>query len=126
MLHELGDDRFGLQIVISIVIVAFVAYGAVEALDDDVRFGVLRLRLDIDQVLRRDFRDHGAHPFHFRLVPRFRIIFTRRTLRIAVSAPPPSRPGLPPAIDKTPRAPGRAVGTPRSPSRRPDTPRAKS
>jgi hypothetical protein len=36
MLHELGDDRFGLQVIIPVVVVAFVAHGAIEALDDAV------------------------------------------------------------------------------------------
>ena len=32
MLHELGDDRFGLQIVACVEVIAFVAHGAIEAL----------------------------------------------------------------------------------------------
>jgi len=42
MMHELRDDRFGLQIIVAVVVVAFIAYGAVEALHDAVRFGVAR------------------------------------------------------------------------------------
>jgi hypothetical protein len=36
MMRELADDRFGLQIVIPVVIVAVVAHGAVEAFTDTV------------------------------------------------------------------------------------------
>ena len=54
VLHELGDDRFGLQVVIAVVVVALVAYGAVEAFDDAVRFRMSGPRFDVDQVMRLD------------------------------------------------------------------------
>jgi hypothetical protein len=56
MLHELGDDRFGLQIVVSVMVVGFLAHGAIEALDDAIGFRVPRFGLDIDQVVRLDDR----------------------------------------------------------------------
>jgi hypothetical protein len=33
MVHELGDDRLGLQIVVAVVVVTFVTHGAIEAFD---------------------------------------------------------------------------------------------
>ena len=54
ILHELGDDRFGLQVVIAVSVVALVAYGAVEAFDDAIRLRMSGPRFDIDQVVRLD------------------------------------------------------------------------
>ncbi len=48
MLHELGDDRLSLQVIVSVVVVGFISYGAIESLDDTVRFRVPRFGLDID------------------------------------------------------------------------------
>jgi len=31
--HQLGNDRFGLQVIISVVVVSFGAHGSIEALD---------------------------------------------------------------------------------------------
>ena len=56
MVHKLGDDRFGLQIVAAVVVVALGAHGAIEALHDTVRFGMPRLGLDVDQVMGFDDR----------------------------------------------------------------------
>ena len=56
MLHDLGDDRLGLQVIVSVVVVGFISYGAIESLDDTVRFRVPRFGLDIDQVVRFDDR----------------------------------------------------------------------
>src|SRR5271168_3919075 len=56
MLHERGDDPFGLQIIITIIVVALVAYRAVEALDDAVRLRMSGPRFDIDEVMRFDHR----------------------------------------------------------------------
>src|ERR1017187_9528517 len=56
MLHELGDDRFGLQVIISVVVVALVTHGAVEALYDAVRFRVAPFGFDINQIVRLDDR----------------------------------------------------------------------
>lgn len=60
MLHEVGDDPFGLQIIITVIVVALIAYGAVEAFDDAVRFRVSGPRFDIDQVMRLDRRGDVA------------------------------------------------------------------
>ena len=80
MLHKLADDRFGLQIIISVVVVAFVAHSAVEALDDAVGFRMPRFGFNIDQVVRLDDRRDIAinelatvvvhHP-GFGILPRF-------------------------------------------------------
>src|SRR5271156_2899819 len=56
MLHERGDDPFGLQIIITVIVVALVAYRAVEALDDAVRLRMSGPRFDIDEVMRFDHR----------------------------------------------------------------------
>ena len=53
-MHELRDDRFGLQVIVAVVVVAFISHRAIEALHDAVRFGVARFGLDIDQVVRLD------------------------------------------------------------------------
>jgi hypothetical protein len=60
MLHELGNDRFGLQVIISVVVVALVTHGAVEALHDAVRFGVAPFGFDIDQIVFLDDRGDVA------------------------------------------------------------------
>ena len=54
MVHELGDDRFCLQIVAAVVIATLVAYRASEAFHDAVGFGVPRLGFYADQVVRLD------------------------------------------------------------------------
>ena len=60
MLHKLGDDRFGLQIIRSVVVVAFVAHSPVDALDDAVGFWMPRFDFNIDQVVRLDDRRENA------------------------------------------------------------------
>src|SRR5690242_2555051 len=56
VVHELGDDRLGLQIVAAVVVVTFVTHSAVEAFRDAVGFGMAWLSLDADQVVRLDDR----------------------------------------------------------------------
>src|ERR1035441_3002724 len=83
MLHELGDDRFGLQVVLAVVVVGLIAHRAVEALDDAVGFRMPRPRLDIDQTMRLDDRSHVAIDELTTMIvndPRFgvRVYFQRR------------------------------------------------
>ena len=56
VLHEVGDDRFGLQIIITVIVVALIAYGAVEAFDDAIGLRMSGPGFDIDQVMRLDHR----------------------------------------------------------------------
>lgn len=53
MVHKLTDDRFGLQI-LAVIVIALSAHRAVEAFNDTVGFGMPRLGLDVDQVVRLD------------------------------------------------------------------------
>ena len=63
MMHELGDDRFGLQIVTSVGIVALGAHGAIEALHDTMRFWMPRPRFDVEPH-RAFSRPHGKVRVH--------------------------------------------------------------
>ena len=56
MMYESRNDRFGLQIILAIVVIAFSAHGTIETLDDTIRLGVSGLRLDLDQVVGFDHR----------------------------------------------------------------------
>jgi hypothetical protein len=52
MMHEPADDRFSLQIVVSVVVIALGSYRAVEALDDAIRVGYqLQLVLNLKRQL---------------------------------------------------------------------------
>jgi len=66
-MHELGDDRLGLQVIISVIVVAFVADRAVEALHDAVRLRVPRSGLDVDEVVGLD--DGGDIAIHELVAP---------------------------------------------------------
>ena len=54
MMYESRNDRFGLQIILAIVVIAFSAHGTIETLDDAVQLGVSGFRLDLDQVVGFD------------------------------------------------------------------------
>ena len=60
MVHEPGDHPFGLQIVVAIVVVRFIAHRGVEAFHDAVRFRVPRLGFDFNQVMCLDYRGNVA------------------------------------------------------------------
>src|SRR5271169_3726895 len=64
MMHEFPDGGLGLQVIISVVVVAVSAHRAVKALHDAIRFWVPGSRFDIDQVVRLDDRsDISIHEF---------------------------------------------------------------
>ena len=56
MLNEGGDDRFGLRMIITVIVVALIACPAVEAFNDAIRLRVSGPRFDIDRVIRLNHR----------------------------------------------------------------------
>jgi hypothetical protein len=76
MMHERGDDCFGLQIIIAEVVVAFVFASTRDKSSNRESFVQF-------EILRRDLRDQRAHALDLGLVPGFWVVIGRSPLRIS-------------------------------------------